>query len=112
MLSLSRGAVPLQAELSEDGGHSDDESDDDDDAAEREQLLVNALASCDCVRHHDTSMRLLSGTLMHACLPYLNFHGAACQIHPCLKLDTGFLADLCLSTLRRVLAAAGGPNRG
>ena len=43
VLSLSWGSVLPQAELSEDGGHSDDESDDDDDAAEREQLLVDFL---------------------------------------------------------------------
>lgn len=33
----------LQAELSEDGGHSDDDSDDDGDAAEQEKLLVRSL---------------------------------------------------------------------
>ena len=33
----------LQAELSEDGGHSDDHSDDDGDAAEQEKLLVGSL---------------------------------------------------------------------
>lgn len=32
--------MATQAELSEDGGHSDDESDDDGDAAEQEKLLV------------------------------------------------------------------------
>ena len=46
--TVSVDAMDLpQAELSEDGGHSDDDSDDDGDAAEQEKLLVRP--------HHITS---------------------------------------------------------
>ena len=40
LLIFLRVVMAMQAELSEDGGHSDDESDDDGDAAEQEKLLV------------------------------------------------------------------------
>ena len=40
LLIFLRVFMATQAELSEDGGHSDDESDDDGDAAEQEKLLV------------------------------------------------------------------------
>ncbi len=40
---LSDLGGPAQAELSEDGGHSDDDSGDDEDAAEQEKLLVGPL---------------------------------------------------------------------
>ena len=46
----------VQAELSEDGGHSDDDSGDDGDAAEQEKLLVRLLGSNETEKQPDSKL--------------------------------------------------------